>query len=119
MKHLIAMFLLFPLSALADSYSGSYNACLEQAEGVTVNILDCISRETEYQDARLNNAYRNVMKSLSPTEKQALRGKQRAWIKARDNKVRAVIGGGQQYLIESQNVFLEETMKRAEELESF
>ncbi len=46
----------------------------------------CIGGELRGSDATINQVYGNLMKSLSPAEKTALRDEQRAWIKARDKK---------------------------------
>jgi uncharacterized protein YecT (DUF1311 family) len=45
-----------------------------------------IGGELRGSDATINHVYGDLMKSLSPTEKTALRDQQRAWIKARDKK---------------------------------
>ena len=118
MKAVLGVLLLVPAFSFAGGdYSAVYMRCLEGSEGVTVAILDCNQSEIEHQDARLNNAYKSAMKRLSVKDKTALRDAQRAWIKYRDKRVAATAGDGTMLAVEQSSVFLEETARRAEELE--
>ena len=119
MKYAALSFLLVIPFSYAESYSEKYMSCVDNSNGVTIELIDCISDETIYQDKRLNIAYKKVMQSLNLKDSQALRAKQRSWIKARDEKVNSVIGDGTSHQLNTMSVFLDETMNRAEELESF
>jgi uncharacterized protein YecT (DUF1311 family) len=46
-----------------------FSSCMDQSNGVTINMIECIDAETKRQDARLNKAYKNVMDQLSPERK--------------------------------------------------
>ena len=48
--------------------------------------VQCIGAELRGADATINRSYGELMKSLSPADKTALRDEQRAWIKNRDQK---------------------------------
>lgn len=111
--------LLLSSPSYAESYSKKYLSCIDNSNGITSVMLDCISDEIEYQDKRLNMAYKKAMQSLNSKDKHSLRMKQRSWIKARDEKVNSVIGDGTSHQLNTMSVFLDETMNRAEELENF
>lgn len=119
MKYTALALLLFMPFAYAESYSAKYMTCIDNSNGVTSELINCIAEETDYQDKRLNIAYKKAMQSLNSKDKHSLRMKQRSWIKARDEKVNSVIGDGTSHQLNTMSVFLDETMNRAEELESF
>jgi uncharacterized protein YecT (DUF1311 family) len=74
-----------PALAAADSeMSQAYLACMNKSNGVTVEMLDCMSAELTRQDARLNENYKRLMSKLSAKRKEGLLEAQRAWIKFRD-----------------------------------
>lgn len=122
-KYLLAIIALFCLThtALADEneYSKQFSTCSEKAIA-TVDIVDCINKEIEYQDVRLNKAYKVVMERLSDKRKKSLRTAQRAWIKFRDANCAFYHDpeGGSIHLIVSRSCLLEETASRAKELEN-
>ncbi len=90
----------------------SANACMADSDmgDTTVGMSGCLSYELDYWDARLNTAYRSLMKraksqdaemrelgSSAPSLEQGLREMQRAWIPWRDSTCdfeRAQWGGG-------------------------
>jgi uncharacterized protein YecT (DUF1311 family) len=92
---------------------------MDKSEGVTVNMLNCISDETEYQDIRLNKAYKSVMAELSHDRKNQLKEVQRAWIKYRDANCHfyADPNGGTMATVLSNDCFMQSTANRAKELE--
>jgi uncharacterized protein YecT (DUF1311 family) len=106
----------------ADSpYSKTYNDCMEKAEGVTVDMLDCSADELRRQDALLNTTYRKLMTSLSPQQREELKEAQRTWIKYRDTScslMRSVEGGGTLSAVIGSGCVLEETARRAKWLEN-
>jgi uncharacterized protein YecT (DUF1311 family) len=73
-----------PLAAAENEMSQDYLACMDKSNGVTGEMLDCISAELAQQDARLNESYKRLMSKLSAKRKEGLLEAQRAWIKFRD-----------------------------------
>ena len=74
-----------PVLAAADNeMSQEYLKCIDRSNGVTSEMLDCISAEFTRQDARLNENYKTLMAKLSAKRKEALLEAQRAWLKFRD-----------------------------------
>lgn len=63
----------------------TYYECAASTNGITWDIQACMDAEFDYQDARLNAAYRNLMAKLSEPDKRALRSEERKWISARDS----------------------------------
>jgi uncharacterized protein YecT (DUF1311 family) len=64
--------------------SPEYEACTD-VKYIMSEMADCNNAEIEKQDRVLNTTYKSVMSRLSPGEQQALREKERAWIKHRDS----------------------------------
>jgi uncharacterized protein YecT (DUF1311 family) len=84
---LIAFGLLLNTPALAaaeNEMSQEYLVCMDKSNGVTGEMLDCISAELARQDARLNESYKRLLSKLSAKRKEGLLEAQRAWIKFRD-----------------------------------
>ena len=73
-----------PIAAVENEMSQEYSTCLEQSNGVTAEMINCILAETVRQDARLNTNYRNLLSKLTAERKSALIEAQRAWIRFRD-----------------------------------
>ena len=74
-----------PVLAVADTeMSQEYLKCIDRSNGVTSEMLDCISAEFTRQDARPNENYKRLMSKLSAKRKEGLLEAQRAWIKFRD-----------------------------------
>ena len=67
-----------------SEFSPSYHECLENSDGITVEIKNCLGEEWEKQDNRLNAAYKALMAGESESQREALRKAQRAWLKFRD-----------------------------------
>ena len=104
--------------AAKEPYTSSYSTCMDRSGGVTVEMLDCIGRELEIQDAMLNAAYRDLGARLSPARKQQLTAAQRLWIQYRDANCGfyADPDGGTLATVASNECVLRETSERAEEL---
>ena len=98
-----------------------YTDCLDKANGVTSEMLNCIGTETKYQDDRLNKAYKALMPLLSEARKKELQEAQRLWIKYRDanSHFYADPDGGTMAVVFSNDTFLTMTAERASELEEF
>jgi uncharacterized protein YecT (DUF1311 family) len=117
--------LLFSLSHTASAddahLTRHYSSCMDKAGGITANMLDCMGAETKRQDARLNQAYKDVMARLSPERKKQLQEAQRAWIKYRNANCRfyADPDGGSIAMVNSNDCFMSATASRAKELEGF
>jgi len=107
----------YQASAAEELYSKEYSVCLNNSGGVTVNILECISAETEHQDVLLNKAYRDLRAVLTAERKRELLEAQRAWLKYRDLNCKFYAGsGGTLAAIASNDCFLKGTAVRAGEL---
>lgn len=121
-KLLIAssLFMLGLQASYADSkISQQYTACMNKASS-TVSMVQCTSAETARQDARLNKAYNGLMSKLSKTRKQELQTAQRLWIKYRDANCKFYVdpNGGSIAQVKGVNCVMNETAKRATELEN-
>jgi uncharacterized protein YecT (DUF1311 family) len=108
-----------PALAAADSeMSQAYLECIDKSNGVTSEMLDCISAEFTRQDARLNENYKRLMSKLSAKRKEGLLEAQRAWIKFRDTNCSFYYdpeGGSAAHLV-SNGCILNATADRATEL---
>src|SRR5215471_10425362 len=79
------LLLSMPVLAAADNeMSREYAGCIDRSNGVTSEMLDCMSAEFFRQDARLNENYKRLMSKLSTKRREGLLEAQRAWIKFRD-----------------------------------
>lgn len=109
-------------NAVERRYTSTYTNCLDESEGITSNMMDCIGAEIDVQDARLNQAYVMVMRPLAKPRKDVLRGLQRAWIKQRDAKCQRAVGeeeGGSIAGIIYSSCILDETISRTIFLEKY
>jgi len=109
-----------PAQAEKNIYSQHYNACMNNAGGVTVEMQNCISNEYTRQDARLNLAYRKLTAQVSTSRKRELLTAQRLWIQFRDAncKFYADPNGGTIALLNTDSCMLDMTAQRANELEN-
>ena len=107
------------LAAAADrEMTQEYLTCLENSNGVTVEMINCILAETRRQDARLNEIYKRLISRLATERKNALVEAQRAWIKFRDANCGfyADPEGGSAARVTATECFLNATADRAKEL---
>lgn len=95
----------------------SYEKCVESSEGVTPSIQDCISTEYEYQDARLNEVYRQLLGQLDASKKEALREEQRQWLMHRDKECDPGEQPGQAQMLDANSCMLSMTAEKVAELE--
>lgn len=79
--------LLLPSLAAAEEapYTAEYTACIEQTAGVTATTLDCISAETERQNAALQQAEQALRTALPRSTRAALTETQRDWRRYRQS----------------------------------
>lgn len=105
-------------STQSGSLRDSFQKCVDEAAGATWPTQDCIADEYDYQDARLNHAYRRLMKTVSKQESESLRARQRAWIIERDDACPwDADTEGQARRLEANYCAMERTAIRATELE--
>jgi len=95
-----------------------YHRCMEAAGGVTSAMLECIDKETQVQDARLNRAYRLAQQALGAEQQSPLREAQRQWLKFRDANcgLYGHLTGGSIDRVNGASCVLEMTRERAEDL---
>lgn len=106
-------------SAMEDAagYRASYGRCIEDSNGATFAMLDCISDEFEHQDRRLNKAYQALTARLGKDDKSRFLGEQRQWISARDERCFYDPESGQAGRLDAAECALEMTATRAAEIE--
>lgn len=79
--------ILLPVCAASPAKAQHMNAddapCQQAGSNVDTSI--CFSDELQRSDRKLNDLYKQVMGSLGPESKTALRSAQRAWITYRDS----------------------------------
>lgn len=102
-----------------DLYTKEYQQCIDKADGVTSKIIACANEEYELQDKRLNVAYQILKANSSQGQKDKLKKAQRLWIQYRDANCAFYLDpeGGSLARILSNDCMVEETAKRAKELE--
>lgn len=109
-----------PVFAADDGLSQTFSNCMNQAGGGTQSMVECIGAETERQDLRLNNAYRDIMAGLSAERKKQLQEAQRLWIKYRKANCDFYYDpeGGTIARVNANDCFMSATAARAKELEA-
>lgn len=119
-KILLCLLIGFPIIANANlKYSSYYHHCMDESDGVTSEMMDCIGIETSYQDDRLNTAYKKLQNKLTSNEKIKLRDEQRVWIKVRDKSVDKIYKtqDGTMAMLNAESLYLDLTIKQADKLE--
>jgi uncharacterized protein YecT (DUF1311 family) len=100
------------------SYRKAFHACMDESNGVTVDMMNCMNDEFDYQDKRMNLAYQRLHKVLTTAQWISLRDEQRKWLADRDNcEVDDDIKGGTAEMLVRQDCSLRKTAFRADELE--
>ena len=107
------------LAASETDMSKQFTTCMDKANGVNPDMIDCILAETKQQDARLNENYKRLMSKLSDERKKAPLEAQRAWIRFRDANCTFWDdpAGGQSAAVTAKECILTMTADRASELE--
>src|SRR5262245_41798912 len=110
------------LAMTDEDLSKEYSVCIDKSEegGTrTASLFECIGKELDRQDARLNNNYKGLMSKLSRDRKKVLVKAQRAWMKFRDANCDLYFDpdGGSAARLSSRHCLLEATVDRAKELE--
>ena len=119
--------ILFNFTALTVVYaddsqlSQQFTVCIDKSGGVTSSMIQCIAQETNYQDLRLNKAYKVLKNTLNSSRQQKLQDVQRLWIKYRDANCKFYYDpdGGSIAGVSSVDCFMNMTAERADELENF
>lgn len=62
------------------SLRDSYHECAASNDGSTWKMQDCIEEEFEYQDARLNAIYRELLSRVPGDQKERLKESERKWL---------------------------------------
>lgn len=103
-----------------DPAKSDYEQCIEDADGNLngnmVALISCAEKELMRQDARLNAAYKVAL--AASKNKDALRQQQRQWVKDRNKTCKDDPNGGPDVALEARECLLQQTEKRAQELES-
>ena len=73
---------LFSVPARAEMFGQGYRPCGEVS--TTPGIVDCIGRKTRNWDARLNDSYRTLLRTVDGPKHAALQAAQRSWLQYRD-----------------------------------
>jgi uncharacterized protein YecT (DUF1311 family) len=108
------------LAASADGeMTKEHSACLEKANGVTAEMINCMLAETIRQDARLNENYKKLLSKVATDRKTALIEAQRAWIRFRDANCGFYANpeGGSAARMAANECILNATADRAKELQ--
>ena len=102
----------------APQLSASFDACMNQSGGVTVEMHACISAEHAHQDQQLNRSYQALMAELTPERKKQLQTAQRLWLQYRDANCQfyADPDGGTAAGVAAAECVLQMTAERAREL---
>jgi uncharacterized protein YecT (DUF1311 family) len=96
----------------------SLQKCLDNAQGATFPMRDCLTTEYAYQDQRLNQVYQKLMSTLAVKDKEKLRREEKGWLRYRDGKCNSGLElGGQAKMLESLDCEVDDTARRATELE--
>jgi uncharacterized protein YecT (DUF1311 family) len=108
-----------PARAAEPQRSAQFERCYNDPDSTTLSLRACIGAEYKRQDARLNGAYAEAMRSLNPAAQAKLRTAQRAWITFRDADCQAVLAanGGTMAPVLADLCYLDRTTQRADELE--
>jgi uncharacterized protein YecT (DUF1311 family) len=100
-------------------YSKTFDRCMDAANGVTVDVMNCMDEELDYQDKRLNSVYQSLHEVFTLTNWDVLRKEQRKWLAGRDNcEVNDDIRGGTAEMLVRADCVLRKTTFRAVELEA-
>ena len=107
-----------PAAAIDRELTEEFSKCLNQANGVTSEMINCMLAEMTRQDAQLNEQYKKLMSKLSAERSKALIEAQRAWIRFRDANCGFYNDpqGGSAARLASHECFLNAIADRAKEL---
>lgn len=95
-----------------------YDRCLDKTRGVTVEMNSCIGIEFDFQDQRLNTAYKALRQSLPESDRTKLRDEERKWIDEKNTSCAPPADGGTADMLVANECRLTRTAVRAAELEA-
>jgi uncharacterized protein YecT (DUF1311 family) len=75
---LLACLLFFPVDASAADRQ--FGLCMDRADGITSEMLDCIGEAQHRADARLVTTLSTAVSSISPARRFSLHKAQEAWL---------------------------------------
>lgn len=98
--------------------SASFQTCLDNSGGITIEMHACISAEHTRQDQQLNRNYQVLMAELIPERKKQLQAAQRLWLQYRDANCQFYLDpdGGTAAGVAAADCVLQMTANRAREL---
>jgi uncharacterized protein YecT (DUF1311 family) len=71
----------------SDPIDAALGQCLDSPDGQsTQGMVECLGTAYEGWDGALNEAYKGLMETLEPAQKEALKAAQRQWIAYRDSE---------------------------------
>ncbi len=119
MRYFLAIMVLLEtlLGETTDTYQ-TYETCIQSARTQS-QALYCIGNEIARQDRRLNKNYKAAMKRIEPFRREDLKRIQKLWIRYRDAKCGFFTHphSGSGGTVDTAECILEETRRRADELE--
>jgi uncharacterized protein YecT (DUF1311 family) len=102
----------------ATGLRSSYEKCVDASGGVTVAMLDCDGPEYDYQNKRLDKAYKSFMEKLNTSDQAKLREEEKKWIAYRAYYCAPDPDSGTAADVGSSACFVAETAKQATALEA-
>lgn len=101
----------------------AYERCMSRPKEVwRMEAMACAAEEADRQDARLNRAYKALLGRLGPSDRDAMRAAQRAWIAYRDGdrdfQLDDTMWGRDASAVYGEQL-LDRTSTRADQLEAF
>ena len=97
--------------------------CMEKENYTTAGMLNCSSQALDKWDKELNRVYKELIKKLSPEEKELLKQSQRQWIKFRDAEFKWIsglyLGIGTNIPLEKMSIMLDIVKERVKMLEEY
>ena len=91
---------------------------MQECDGSTAEMVECLSRQTKVWDGRLNEAYQKLMQSVQGGQREKLRSAQRLWVQYRDaNCAYYAAGDGTVSRVEAAECMRSMTESRTQELE--
>ena len=88
---ILALILVASLPAYAEMFGDDYTPCGEKPS--TPDIVACVQAKTKIWDDRLNAAYRDLLKRITPDQRQSLQQAEQLWIQYRDANCRFYSSG--------------------------
>ncbi|OCC06969.1 hypothetical protein BA190_01740 [Labrys sp. WJW] len=119
-KHALAGLLLLVTQSANAQSDAEMTACVDQADGVSTNMLECGKAEIAKWDSRLNIAYRALLHREGGSKRIKLQAEQKAWLVHHLSETKRLASdpdtGSGAFMI-SQNFELDDIAKRTLELE--